>query len=275
MRKKFDVAAILIHIMLWIGILAVALPFIWMILSSFKTLPEFYSFSFWPRSWSIEAYKEIFSQTQYVRWYENSFIVGIIVTVSELFFASLVGYTLAKHQFKGNRVVFILILSTMMVPTELLVIPWYSMSSQFGWTDTYWGIMFPGMIEAFGVFLMRQFMLGIPDDSLSAARIDGMSEFGIFLKIVLPQVKPALGALGILSFLGNWNAYLWPVIAVSTEEMRTLPVGMSLFSTADAGGVQWNLIMAMSTLAVIPIVIIYFIFQKRIVEGIAMTGIKG
>jgi multiple sugar transport system permease protein len=275
MRKKFDVAAILIHIMLWIGILVVALPFIWMILSSFKTLPEFYSFSFWPRSWSIEAYKEIFSQTQYVRWYENSFIVGIIVTVSELFFASLVGYTLAKHQFKGNRVVFILILSTMMVPTELLVIPWYSMSSQFGWTDTYWGIMFPGMIEAFGVFLMRQFMLGIPDDSLSAARIDGMSEFGIFLKIVLPQVKPALGALGILSFLGNWNAYLWPVIAVSTEEMRTLPVGMSLFSTADAGGVQWNLIMAMSTLAVIPIVIIYFIFQKRIVEGIAMTGIKG
>jgi multiple sugar transport system permease protein len=275
MQKRVDVAAIIIHIVLWAGLAVVALPFIWMVLSSFKTLPEFYSFDFFPKSWSFEAYKQIFSQTQFLRWYENSIIVGVVVTVSELFFASLVGYTLAKFTFRGNRAIFLLILSTMMIPTELLVIPWYVMSSEFGWTDTYWGIMFPGMIEAFGVFLMRQFMLGVPNDLLDAARIDGMSEFGVFFKVVLPQVKPALAALGILSFLGNWNAYLWPVIAISTESMRTLPVGMSLFSTADAGGLQWNLIMAMSTLAVIPIVIVYFVFQRRIVEGIAMTGLKG
>jgi multiple sugar transport system permease protein len=130
------------------------------------------------------------------------------------------------------------------------------------------------LIEAFAVFLMRQFMLGIPDDLLGAARIDGMSEFGIFIKVVLPQVTQGLGALAILSFLGNWNAYLWPVIAVSKERMRTLPVGMSLYSTGDAGGLQWNMIMAMSTMAVIPIIIVYFIFQKRIVEGISLTGLK-
>lgn len=274
MRKRVDVAAIAIHFVLCLGILAVAMPFVWMVLSSFKTLPEFYTFQFWPKNWSLEAYQYIFAHTKYARWYGNSFIVAIVVTASELFFASLVGYTLAKFGFKGNKIIFILILSTMMVPTELLVIPWYVMSTKLGWTDTYWSIMFPGMIQAYAVFLMRQFMLGIPDDLIDAGRIDGMSEFGIFLKVVLPQVTSALGALGILSFLGNWNAYLWPVIAVTSENMRTLPVGMSLFSTADAGGLKWNLIMAMSSMAVIPIIIVYFIFQRRIVEGISLTGFK-
>lgn len=274
MRKRVDTTAIAIHFVLCLGILIVAMPFVWMVLSSFKTLPEFYTFKFLPKSFSLEAYQHIFTHTKYVRWYGNSFIVAIVVTGSELFFASLVGYTLAKHQFKGNKIIFILILSTMMVPTELLVIPWYVMSTTLGWSDTYWSIMFPGMIQAYAVFLMRQFMLGIPDDLIAAGRIDGMSEFGIFLKVVLPQVTSALGALGILSFLGNWNAYLWPVIAVTSENMRTLPVGMSLFSTADAGGLQWNLIMAMSSMAVIPIIIVYFIFQRRIVEGISLTGLK-
>ncbi|KIL40882.1 sugar ABC transporter permease [Gordoniibacillus kamchatkensis] len=274
MRKRVDGAAIVIHFVLCVGILVVAMPFVWMVLSSFKTLPEFYTFKFLPKSWTLEAYQHIFAHTKYVRWYGNSFIVAIVVTVSELFFASLVGYTLAKHRFKGNKIIFILILSTMMVPTELLVIPWYVMSTALGWTDTYWSIMFPGMIQAYSVFLMRQFMLSVPDDLIAAGRIDGMSEFGIFLKVVLPQVTSALGALAILAFLGNWNAYLWPVIAITSENMRTLPVGMSLFSTADAGGLQWNLIMAMSTMAVVPIIIVYFIFQRRIVEGISLTGLK-
>ncbi|MCL6517577.1 MAG: carbohydrate ABC transporter permease [Alicyclobacillus sp.] len=273
--QRRSLGVLLVHGILWIGVVVVAFPFVWMILSSFKSLPEFYQFDFWPQHWDLSAYRQVLTQTEYGRWYLNSIVVAVIVTVSALFFASLVGYTLAKFRFRGNQLIFILILCTMMVPTELLVIPWYVMSARFGWVDTYWGIMFPGLMEAFGVFLMRQFMLGIPDDLLDAARIDGMSEFRIFLRVVLPQVKPALSALGILTFLGNWNAYLWPVIVVSTESMRTLPIGIGMFSTADNGGLQWNVIMAMSTLAVIPIVILYFIFQKRIVEGIALTGVKG
>ena len=249
--------------------------FIWMVLSSFKSLPEFYSFDFFPKKWDLSAFSYIFQQTSYLRWYGNSLFVGIIVTASELFFCSLIGYTLAKFKFRGRGAVFLLILSTLMVPTELLVIPWYVMSAQLHWTNTFWGIMFPGMMDGFGVFLMRQFMMGIPDDLLDAARIDGMSEFQIYWRVALPQVKSSLSALGILTFLGNWNAYLWPVIVINTESMRTLPVGISLYSTADnGGGLQWNVIMAMSTLAVIPIVIVYFIFQRRIVEGIALTGIK-
>jgi multiple sugar transport system permease protein len=272
--RRTSIGVWVIHLLLWIGVVVVAFPFVWMILSSFKSLPEFYQFHFWPAQWDLSAYRQVFTETQYGRWYFNSIVVAVVVTASELFFASLVGYTLAKFRFRGNQLIFILILSTMMVPTELLVIPWYVMSAQFGWVDTYWGIMFPGLMEAFGVFLMRQFMFGVPDDLLDAARIDGMSEFRIFLQVALPQVKPALSALGILSFLGNWNAYLWPVIVVSTESMRTLPIGIGMFSTADNGGLQWNVIMAMSTLAVIPIIILYFIFQKRIVEGIALTGVK-
>lgn len=258
------------------GVAFVALPFLWMILSSLKSLSDFYSFSFFPHHVDWSAYKYIFGQTDYVRWYLNSFIVAAVVTTSCLIFNSLIGYVLAKYRFPGARIMFVLILSTFMVPTEMLVIPWYVMSVKLHWVDSYWGIMFPGMIEAYGVFLMRQFMFSVPDDLLNAARIDGMSEFRIWWNVAIPQVRPALSALGIITFLGNWNAYLWPVIIISSSKMRTLPVGIALYAGADnGGGIQWNTIMAMSTIAVIPIIVVFLIFQKQIVEGISLTGVKG
>lgn len=265
----------MIHLFLLVGVIVVAFPFIWMIVSSVKSLPDFYRFSFWPEKVNLSAYKYVFQETDYLRWYLNSIIVGAVVTISCLIFNSLVGYTLAKHKFPGAKMIFILILSTLMIPTEMLVIPWYLLGVKVNLIDTYLGIMFPGLIEAFGIFLMRQYMLSIPDDLLEAARIDGMSEFRIWWRIAIPQVKPALSALGIVTFLGNWNAYLWPVIAVTTDQMRTLPVGISLYATGDSGGIQWNTIMAMSTLAVIPMIIVFLIFQRKIVEGITLTGMKG
>ena len=246
-----------------------------MILSSLKSLPDFYSFSFWPHGFDFSAYTFIFQETDFLQWYLNSIIIGVIVTISCLFFNSLIGYTLAKYKFPGAKTILILILSTLMIPTEMLVIPWYVMGAKVDLIDSYTGIMFPGLMEAFGVFLMRQFMLGIPDDLLDAARIDGMSEFKIWWRVALPQVKPAISALGIITFLGNWNAYLWPVIVVSTDSMRTLPIGISLYATGDSGGIQWNTIMGMSALAVIPMVIVFLIFQRQIVEGIALSGVKG
>ncbi|GGE30918.1 sn-glycerol-3-phosphate transport system permease protein UgpE [Pullulanibacillus camelliae] len=274
-KKHRSWGAGIIHVLLLIGVVIVAFPFVWMILSSFKSLSDFYNFSFLPKTFDFSAYSYIFQETHYLRWYLNSIIVAVIVTVSCIIFNSLIGYVLAKHKFPGASVIFILILCTLMIPTEMLVIPWYMMSVDFSWVDSYWGIMFPGMIEAFGVFLMRQFMLGVPNDILDAARIDGMSEFKIWWRVAMPQVKSAVSALGIITFLGNWNAYLWPVIITATDPMRTLPVGISLYSTGDAGGIQWNTIMAMSTLAVVPMIIVFLILQKRIVEGIALTGVKG
>ncbi|CAM3698890.1 carbohydrate ABC transporter permease [Alicyclobacillus pomorum] len=275
MKRKFDVVALTLHMVLWIGVVIVSLPFVWMLLSSVKSLPDFYTFSFFPHSIDWSGYLYVFQQTNYLRWYLNSLIVAVCVTTSGLVFDSLAGYALAKYKVPGVTAVFLLILSTLMIPTEMLVIPWYVMGSQLNWIDTFWGVMFPGMMEAFGVFLMRQFMLGVPNDLLDAARIDGLSEFKIWWRVAMPQVKLALSALGILTFLGNWNAYLWPVIATTTDPMRTLPVGISLYASADNGGIQWNTIMGMSTLAVIPIIIVFLVFQRRIVEGIALTGVKG
>ncbi len=274
-NRKFKGLELCIHLFLIAGVIVVAFPFLWMVLSSLKSLPDFYSFSFWPKKIDFSAYQFIFQETDFLKWYWNSILVGLIVTVSSLVFSSLVGYTLAKYKFPGVKVIFILILSTLMIPTEMLVIPWYVMGTKVNLIDSYLGIMFPGLIEAFGVFLMRQFMLSIPDDLLDAARIDGMSEFKIWWRIAMPQVKPALSALGIITFLGNWNAYLWPVIVTSTDSMRTLPVGISLYATGDSGGIQWNTIMGMSTLAVVPMIIIFLIFQRQIVEGITLTGVKG
>ena len=197
------------------------------------------------------------------------------MTISNIIFCSLIGYTLAKFRFTGAKLIFLIILSTMMIPTEMLIIPWYVFSSDFQWVDSYWGLIFPGLMEAFGIFLMRQFMASVPEDILDAARIDGMGEFKIWLRIAMPQVKPAISALAIITFLGNWNAYLWPVIVTNTAEMRTLPVGIAMYGTSDAGGIQWNTIMAMSSLTVIPMIIVFLIFQRQIVEGIALSGTKG
>ncbi len=273
--KNFSVAKIIINIFLLIGIVAVSFPFVWMILSSVKSTADFYSFSFWPQSLDFSGYKFVFEKTDFTRWYLNSFIVAIVVTFSNIIFCSLIGYTLAKFRVTGMKLIFLIILSTMMIPTEMLIIPWYVFSSDFQWVDSYWGLIFPGLMEAFGIFLMRQFMASVPDDILDAARIDGMGEFKIWLRIAMPQVKPAISALAIITFLGNWNAYLWPVIVTNTAKMRTLPVGIAMYGTSDAGGIQWNTIMAMSSLTVIPMIIVFLIFQRQIVEGIALSGTKG
>lgn len=144
---------------------------------------------------------------RFLRWFFNSMLVAIIVTLSNCFFDSLVGYTLAKFEFRGRYFIFIAILSTLMIPTEMLVIPWYLMSSQLGWLDSYWGIMFPGMMTAFGTFLMKQFFETVPNDFIEAARVDGLNEFQIWWKVALPLVTPALSALAIFTFLGNWTAF--------------------------------------------------------------------
>jgi multiple sugar transport system permease protein len=267
------VARFLLYVILLIGGLAMIFPFVWMVVSSLKSASEIYSLSLLPPNPSLANYRTVLDETPFIRWFANSMIVAIIITASVAFFDSLVGYVLAKFHFPGRQIIFLVILSTLMVPTEMLVIPWYVMSINFGWTDSYWGIMFPGVISAFGIFLMRQFFLGVPNDLIDAARLDGFTEFRIFWKIALPLVKPALAALCIFTFLGNWNAYIWPLIVVRSEEMRTLPVGIAFFSS-EAGS-AFHLIMTAAAMATIPVIIVFIIFQRQIIKGIALTGVKG
>jgi len=260
----------LVYALLILGSLAMFFPFVWMFLTSLKPFAEIFELKVWPQAPTLDNYREVLFKTQFPRWFLNSLIVALITTFSVLLFDSLVGYTLAKLRFPGRGLVFVLILSTLMVPTEMLIIPWYVMSTQYGWSNTYWGLLFPGLISAFGVFLMRQFFQTLPTDLLDAGRIDGLSEFGVFWRIAFPLVRPALAALGIFTFLGNWNAFLWPLIVVQTADMRTIPVGVALFSSE--AGTAWNLIMAASSLAVLPVLLVFLFFQRQIIEGVVLTG---
>lgn len=273
MGRRLNFGTILCYALLIIGSVAMVFPFLWMALTSFKDIREIFSLNFFPTDWTLANYREVLFNTDFPRWFFNSVVVAVMTTASVLFFCSLVGYTLAKLRFPGKNIIFILILSTLMVPTEMLVIPWFVMSADYGWVNTYWGVAFPGMITGFGVFLMRQFFSTLPSDLFDAGRIDGVSEFGIFWRIGLPLVRPGLAALGIFSFIGNWNAFLWPLIIAQKPDMRTIPVGIALFSGEAA--TAWNLIMATSALAIIPVLIVFIIFQKQIIEGVVLTGVKG
>ena len=259
-------------LILLIGGIGMVFPFVWMVSSSLKLPADIYSLSLIPPKPTLDNYRTVLEETKYIRWFVNSMVIALITTASVAFFASVAGYALAKFKFPGQTAIFILILSTLMVPTEMLVIPWYMMSIELHWTDSYQGIMFPGMISAFGVFLMRQFFTGVPNDLIDAGRLDGFSEFRIFWKIAVPQVKPAIAALCIFTFLGNWNAYIWPLIVTRSEEMRTLPVGIAFFSTES--GSAFHLIMAAAALATIPVLLVFLIFQRQIIKGIVLTGLK-
>jgi multiple sugar transport system permease protein len=250
-------------------------PFFWMLMSSFKDATQIFQMRLFPSKPTLANYAYIFlsKNSRFPQWFFNSGIVAICTTASVLLFDSLIGYTLTKFRFPGKKLIFLLIISTLMIPTEMLVIPWYALARALKWANSYWGIMVPGMISAFGVFLMRQFMGTIPDDLIDAARVDGRSELGIFFAVVLPLVTPALATLAIFNFIGNWNAFLWPLIAVSKPRMFTLPVGLANFS-GEAGS-DWHYIMTGATVAMLPLVLVFLLFQKQIVRGIAMTGLKG
>jgi len=259
--------------LLFIGGLIMVTPLLYMFSTSLKSAGQVYDLRLIPAAPTFDNYIKVLSDGRFARWFFNSALVAITVTLSNVFFDSLVGYTLAKFQFRGRQLVFIAILSTLMIPTEMLVIPWYLMSSQLGWLDSYWGIMFPGMMTAFGTFLMKQFFEGVPDDFLEAARVDGLNEFTIWWKVAMPLVTPAISALAIFTFLGNWTAFFWPLIVTTSRELYTLPVGLSSFAVEQS--IQWEMIMTGAALATIPTLLVFLFFQRYIVRGVMLAGLKG
>ncbi|NBJ11989.1 carbohydrate ABC transporter permease [Microvirga arsenatis] len=259
--------------LLFIGGVIMVTPLLFMLSTSLKDASQVYDLRVIPEAPTLDNYIEILGDGRFTRWLLNSTLVAVIVTLSNVFFDSLVGYTLAKFRFRGRYIVFIAILSTLMIPTEMLVLPWYLMASQFGWIDSYWGIMFPGMMTAFGTFLMKQFFEGVPDDFLEAARIDGLNEFTIWWKIAMPLITPALSALAIFTFLGNWTAFFWPLIVTTSAELYTLPVGLSSFAVEQS--IQWEKIMTGASIATLPTLIIFLFLQRYIVRGVMLAGLKG
>ncbi len=265
------------RIMIWtvllLGGLLMITPILFMFSTSLKTSGQIYDLRLIPQNPTFENYIKVLTEGEFLRWFLNSSFVAICVTTSNCFFDSLVGYTLAKFSFRGRQFVFIAILSTLMIPTEMLVIPWYLMSANLGWLDSYWGIMFPGMMTAFGTFLMKQFFETVPDDFIEAARMDGLSEFTIWWKIAMPLVTPALSALAIFTFLGNWTAFFWPLISTTSKELYTLPVGLTSFAVEQS--IQWEMIMTGAALATIPTLLVFLALQRFIVRGVMLAGLKG
>ncbi|WP_309086481.1 carbohydrate ABC transporter permease [Chelativorans sp.] len=272
-RKNIRPGRVVAWTLLFIGGLVMITPLLYMFSTSLKSAGQVYDLRLFPADPTLDNYLRVLSDGRFLRWFLNSLIVATAVTVSNVFFDSLVGYTLAKFTFRGRYFIFLAILSTLMIPTEMLVIPWYLMSSQLGWLDTYWGIMFPGMMTAFGTFLMKQFFETVPDDFIEAARVDGLNEFTIWWKIAMPMVTPALSALAIFTFLGNWTAFFWPLIVVTSREMYTLPVGLSSFAVEQS--IQWEMIMTGAALATIPTLLVFLVLQRYIVRGVMLAGLKG
>ncbi|MEO6061694.1 MAG: carbohydrate ABC transporter permease [Thermoflexales bacterium] len=271
-KSRSDSGPLLAYVLLGIGAIVMIIPFFWMLTMSLKDPSEILKPQFLPAAPTLDNYTQVLTRTLFPNWYFNSLVAASVSTASVAFFDSITGYVFAKFEFPGKRIAFLLILATLMVPTEMLVIPWFIMATGVKLADTTLGIVFPGLITATGAFLMRQAFQSVPDELLDAARIDGMHEFGIFTRVAWPLVLPALAAVCIFNFLGNWNAYIWPLIVTSQRLTMTLPIGLAFFSS-EAGS-AWNLIMTGATLSTVPLLTVFVFMQKQIIQGVALTGMK-
>jgi multiple sugar transport system permease protein len=300
-RRKFSLRSrILTYCVLAPAAILFVAPFAWMLSASFQPLSEiFHTPPHWlPNDPTVVGYKQFLNVGHLTeaevaqgsgdwRWFANSAFIATTVTVLQTFFSALCAYCFAKRDFPGRNGIFLLFLGTMMVPGQVTLIPNYIIiqhvpffgdndwmgNGGHGWLDSYYGLIMPGVVSAFSIFLIRQYMLSIPDDLLDAARIDGASEFRIFWSVVLPLCTPALAASAIFTFQYSWEDFLWPLIVMTSSEHYTAPVGLAFFVVQNR--TSWTLLFAGSVIATIPMILVFIFFQRKFVQGIALTGVKG
>ncbi|EAC6939546.1 ABC transporter permease subunit [Listeria monocytogenes] len=272
-RQKSRGAQIAVITILTVGGFFMILPFIWMVLSSLKTDAEILKIppTIWPETFTLDNFTKLFTEMDFAIYLKNTLII-VFFSFFGLFLNAIAGYGFAKFKFKGKNKLFYLVLATMMIPGQVTMIPVYLLLNAAGLTNTMTGIVLPGLVGAFGIFLFRQFMSTISDDLLEAARLDGASEFYIFWRIVIPISRPVLAVQGILTFIAGWNSFLWPLIIANDEKFYTLSVGLQLLK--GQYGSNYALQMAGATFMVIPIILIFMTFQKYILKGFNVSGMK-
>ena len=274
MRKEQIYVRTFVHIILAFGAITMIAPFIWMVSTSLKSLNEVFVFppTLFGESLRWNNYLQISDRFPFSIFFLNSLKIAVLVTAGQLFTCSLGGYSFARLKFPGRDIIFLLYLATLMIPYFVIVIPIFIMMRSFGWVDTHYALIVPGLFSAFGTFLMKQFFLTIPRELEDAAKIDGCTPFGIYRRIFLPLSKPALAALGIFTFMWSWNDFLAPLIFLNTITKRTIPLGLAvmqgLYST------DWPSLMAASVLSVMPIIIVFLCAQEFFVKGITLSGLK-
>lgn len=264
-------------LLLGIGGIAMMVPFLWMVFTSFKSTAELYTFppKFLPEQWLWQNYYEAWTLLPFPTFFKNSIIVSVAVVFGQLFTCSLAGYSFSRLRYPGRDRLFLLYLATMMIPFAVIMIPLYVQMRWMGWVDTLWPLIVPAIFTPWGTFMMRQFMSTLPRELEDAARIDGASFFRIYRTIILPLTKPALATLGIFTFLGSWNNFLWPLIIISSLNLKTIPLGMTAFQARMPMRTPWELVMAAATFAILPVLIAFIFGQKYYVQGIVTSGIKG
>jgi multiple sugar transport system permease protein len=250
------------------------MPLVMMVLSAFKSTAEILRIppAFLPEAPTLDNFHTVLSEAPYGLWYRNSLVVAITVTAIAVFTSAVGGYIFAKFEFPLKQPLFILILITLMIPFPVLLIPNYIIANRLGVLNSLWALVLPGMVSAFGIFLIRQFAAGIPRDLIEAARLDGASEWAIFGRIVLPLLRPALAALGVFTFLASWNDYLWPLVAINDLDKSTIPLALTFFNSTHA--TRYDLVMAAATMAVVPVLVIFLLFQRHIVKALVLAGMR-
>ncbi|MCG8441731.1 MAG: carbohydrate ABC transporter permease [Caulobacterales bacterium] len=267
-RRHTALAALVVATLLFIS------PFVWSLSLSFQEPGDVlgWPIQLIPAPATLENYARLFTELSFPRWLFNSTVIVLVVTASNLFFASLAGYAFARLRFPGRDLIFLAFLATLMVPAHVMMTPRFMLLNAFGLINTYPGLIMPQLVQVFGIFLMKQFFESLPRELEEAARIDGCGRFMTLWKVVLPVSRPALAALGIYTFQANWNEFLWPVIATTTPEMYTLPLGMAMFRYEFK--VEWTILMAGSVLIALPMLIIFLCFQRLFIQNAAASGLK-
>ncbi len=276
-RQKIPWLRYLLLLVLGICSIAMLVPFYWTIITSFKSTAEIQRFppTWWPHEWTLDHWRELGSLSigSFPVFFRNSVFVTTMITLLTLLTSSLSGYVFAKFEFPGRNKIFIVVLAMMMIPFSITLIPSYALMVRFHWINNYLALIIPVAFNPFGIFLMRQFMHAIPNELLDAARIDGSGEWQIFFRIVLPLSAAGLAALGILTFIGQWDNFLWPLVVIDDPDLYTIPLGLAQFRGrlgTNVGGLA-----AGAMVAVLPVLIMYLFAQKRFIEGITLSGLKG
>jgi ABC-type glycerol-3-phosphate transport system permease component len=274
-RKRVDWGHIALYIGLTIFGLLMLMPFAYMLSTSLKTRGEVFTrpVQWIPDTLQWNNFSDALNAYPIGHYFYNSLVVAISVTILNLITCSLAGYSFAKFSYPGRDLVFGIVLATMMIPLASMIIPLFMVVKSFGWVDTYWGLIIPAGTSAFGIFLMRQQMSGIPDDLLDAARLDGASEPRIFVSMVLPNSRTALSSLAIFIFMWNWDSVLWPLLVATGDQYRTLPLGVALFESSY--GTNYPQLMAVALLAMVPVLLVFLVLQRNFIEAMTMQGIKG
>jgi alpha-1,4-digalacturonate transport system permease protein len=273
-RRKMNTRDVVSWLLLVAFAAVLFFPIYWMFVTAVRPKDELFNgeFDLWPSQLMWSNFAEGWNRLPFGQFYINSFAIAIIAVILTVFINLLCGYTFAKYKFPGRNIIFLLLISTLMIPIQVIMVPEFLLITKLGWVNTYWGVIAPRAAEAFGIFMVRQFMLAIPDELIEAGRLDGAGEFAIFWKIVLPLSWPVIAVLTIFTFMWRWNDFVWPLVALQQQDAFTVPLGLNLLKGQYY--TEWTSIMGMGLVSIIPMLIVFIFFQRYFIQGIANTGLK-